>query len=183
MSDASSFNMWGTLIDAVGKFGSANASYAYGDAAEQAGKFNADQLRTRAGNVMAAATRNEYDADLQAQFIASRAIALAAASGGGASDPTVVSLMAQNAGVAAYKKSQAIWEGVDQARQLTGQAAVAEYEGGVKKASAYAKGNAEMIRGGTSILQGNAKDSSLFQRFGGGGPAQDTSYAYTYGQE
>lgn len=149
-----------------GSMFSALSSFEYGDAAEKAGAINAAELRKRGGLAMASATREAYDVDLQAKYTASRAIALAAASGGGASDPSVVNLIAENAGQAAYKKAVALWEGGEQQRQMQYAADVSEYEGKMKKSQAYQ-------RGISSIMQGGA--AAMYGKYGGGGPKEGGS--------
>ena len=158
----------GTVLNAGGSFAQSNNYSNYGDSAVALGKFKADQLRERAGQVIGASQRQAADVDLQAKYTASRAIALAAAGGGGVSDPTIQHLMANNAQEAAYRKSLALYQGNDQARVLNLQATSAEYEGQLAKQKAQSEASAMSAKGGAGILSGA---SSLFKAFGSDSPA------------
>lgn len=168
--DASTVNMLGTALNASGSFMGAQNSSDYGAAAEAAALATAQQLRQRAGQVQASAQRAAFSVDREASYTASRALAVAAASGGGASDPTVVSLIAKNAGEFAYRRATALYNGEDEARTMNMKADVTEYEGKVKNQVARSEANAKMMQGGATLLKGYAKGSSLFERFGQDGP-------------
>jgi hypothetical protein len=144
--------------------------YEFGQQAMQAAQFQAAQLRQNAGQVQASAQRQAFDVDRQAKYVASSALATAAASGGGASDPTVVNLMARNAGEFAYRKAVALYQGDDKARLMNLQADAKEYEGETTAANSDKVAAAQFLQGGASLLKGSARDSSLLQRFGAGGP-------------
>ena len=169
-STARTANMIGTGLQAGGSLFSAFNKFSYADSAEQAGKLTALQMRQQASDVQAASQRTAWSVDRQGEMMASRALAVAAASGGGASDPTVVNLMAQNAGEFAYRKAVALYEGESKAQSLRYGADVTEYQAGATAASARAAGVANLFKAGTSIMSGAAADDSLFRRFGGGGP-------------
>jgi len=169
-STARTANMVGTGMQAGGSLFSAFNKFAYADSAEQAGKMTALQMRQQASDVQAASQRTAWSVERQGELMASRALAVAAASGGGASDPTVVNLIAKNAGEFAYRKAVALYEGESKAQGLRYGADVKEYEGKAVAASARAAGIASMFKAGTSIMSGYATDDSLFKRFGGGGP-------------
>lgn len=163
-------NAIGTLMRAGGEFASGQNSQDYGDAAEAAALATAEQLRQRAGQVQAGAQRAAFSVDREAKYTASRALAIAAASGGGASAPTVVSLIAKNASEFAHRRSVALYNGQDEARTLNMKADVAEYEGKVRNQVAKSEANAKFLQGGVSLLKGYEQDSTLYKRFGNGGP-------------
>jgi hypothetical protein len=91
--------------------------------------FKAAQYRQAAGQEQAASQRSAYEIDKQAQRIASQALANAAASGGGASDPTVLNIMAQNAQEMAYRRQLALYQGDEKARALGLKASVSDMQG------------------------------------------------------
>ena len=163
-------NAVGTGIEAGGAVVGGLSHIEFGQQAQQSAEFQAAQLRQNAGQAQASAQHAAYDVDRQAQYTASTALATAAASGGGASDPTVVNLIARNAGEFAYRKAVDLYQGDDKARLMNLQADAKEFEGANTKANSDMVGASQMFSAATSILKGSARDSSLLQRFGGGGP-------------
>ena len=92
-------------------------------------EVEAKQLETRAIQDVAVAQRSAQEEQRRSRIIQSRALALAAASGGSASDPTVVNIISDLAGEGAYRSAVAMYEGEDQARTDRMAAAAARYEG------------------------------------------------------
>jgi hypothetical protein len=131
------------------------------------GEYQAAQLQQNAGQTMAASQRQAYDIQRQADYLTSRAIAAAAGSGGGANDPTVLNLIARNAGEMAYRKSLALYGGQERARQMGMEAQSKLYEGATVGARYRSAANISALKTGVTLL-GDAQ--SLNSRFGGGGP-------------
>lgn len=177
MSNPTSLNDVGTSIEAGGQITGALSHMEFGRQAAQAASFQAAQLRQNAGQAQASAQRQAFDVDRQSQYIASTALAHAAASGGGASDPTVVNLIARNASEFAYRKAVALYQGDDKARLDNLQADAKEYEGANTKANSDKVGYAQLFSAGTTLMKGSARDASLLQRFGGGGPKSSTPFS------
>lgn len=163
-------NAIGTGISAGGSLLKAQGQLEYGESQQTAAKFAADQLRQKAGQVMAGAQLDAYGVQREADYTASKALAMAAASGGGASDPTVMNLMANNASEFAFRKMMALYSGEDQARTLNLQATAKEYEGEMANYNAKTAATGAMVQGISTILSGYSKGSSMFSAFGGGGP-------------
>ena len=138
--------------------------------ADKAAGYRATQLRQNADAAQAVGTRQAYDVGRQTDMVQSRALAVAAASGGGASDPGVVTLMANTAAEGAYRKALALYNGQDKARSLEMEADSVAYEGKVAKRNALIGGALQMVGGGSSLLASRARGNSLYQRFSGGGP-------------
>jgi hypothetical protein len=174
LNDPRSLNSAGTVTQAAGEMMGGISHIEFGIQSRQAAEFQAAQLRLNASNAAASGQRQAADVDLQSKYIASAALATAAASGGGASDPGVVTLMARNAAEGAYKRSVALYEGEDRAKALNLSADAKEFEGKNVLANSVAVGASQFVGAGTTLLRGAAKDRSLFQRFGGGGPGVDT---------
>lgn len=160
----------------------------YGEALREAARFEAMQLRAQASDALAASQRRAYDEERAAKYLASETLARAAASGGGASDPTVVNLIARQAEEGAYRQQVRLYEGETTARQLRLAAAAREYEGASREASAKGAGRATMLGAGATMLRGASQEgsgklfSSLFSRFGGNGPTilSDDDYRERY---
>lgn len=142
----------------------------FGLQAQQAAEFQAAQLRQNAGQAQASSQRTAMDVDKQAAYTASAALATAAASGGGASDPTVVNLIAKNAGEFAYRKAVALYGGDERARLDNLQAAAKEYEGANVRRNSTTVAAGQLFGADTTLIKGMAKGASMFERFGGGGP-------------
>jgi hypothetical protein len=86
-------NTTGTLLSAYGQWAQGRAAKAEGESAEAAARIEANQMRQRAKAAMRAGQQNALDEIEQGELAASRALALAAAGGGGASDPTIVNII------------------------------------------------------------------------------------------
>lgn len=185
----------GAEIEAQGDELSAANARRTGEMRRTAAEFSAQQLEQQAGQSIAAAQRDALDQQHTARLVESRAIALAAAGGGSASDPTVINLVARISGEGAYRQMAAIYQGAEQARQLRtgaeakryeGELAVTQAEGEARayelaakgartKGAAYTlasdaagvKGEAFQIAGVGSALSGAG---SLFSKYGGKGP-------------
>lgn len=85
-------------------------------------KAEAGQYRRKAGLERASAQRDAMEQQRQARLLESRALAVAAASGGGASDPTVVNTIANIAGEGEYRALTALYNGEEQALGLEAEA-------------------------------------------------------------
>jgi hypothetical protein len=154
----------------AGRINTGQQQMQHGEDLQAAAEFQAAQLEAQAGSAVAAAQRRAWTEERATRYLASETLARAAASGGGASDPTVINLIAKQAEEGSYRQQIALYEGEDRARVLRLQALARRYEGSSQKASAEGAGRASMLAAGTSLLSGMAKDSSMYQRFGGGGP-------------
>lgn len=131
----------------------------------QAANYEAAQLQSQSVQQFAAAQRQAMEQNRQGELVQSRALAVAAASGGGVTDPTVVRILGGIEGEAAYRASVALYEGEEKARQLRMQARTRIYEGQLGLAAGESQAEGIRISGETSMLRGA---SSLFSRYGGG---------------
>jgi hypothetical protein len=165
-----SFNSLDTGVQAAGALTKGLSYYQYGTLQSQAAQFQSGQLRQQAGQVQAASQRTAWDADQSAKYIASDALAKAAASGGGASDPTVMSTIARIKAEGSYRQQLALYGGNQGARALNLQADAKDFEGTIQQQQSNNAGSASIMQVGSSLLRGYEKDSSLLTRFGLGGP-------------
>lgn len=130
-----------------------------------AAEFEAEQLEQNAGQVIAASQRDALEEKRRADLAASRALALAAASGGGASDTTVVNLIAGLKGEGAYRSAVALYRGEDQARKLRTGAKAKRYEGlAAEEGASYEASGYETMAAASLFDTG----STLYSRYGGG---------------
>jgi hypothetical protein len=172
LEDLLKLNQRMTTNDVAGDFLAGLSHIQSGVAARNLGEFHAQQYEQNAGQAQASAQRSAIEVDRQAQYVASAALASAAASGGGASDPTVVNLIARNAGEMAYRKQVALYEGDELARGLKVHADTARYSGKSAEANGLIAGIGSIYNANSTLMKGQARESSILQRFGGGGPAQ-----------
>lgn len=120
----------------------------------------AAQLEANAGQERAASQRRAMEERRAGKLAASRALAVAAASGGGADDPTIVNAIADLEGEGEYRALTALYEGNVAGDDLERQAGARRREAkSVKKASKF--------KALGTILGAGA---SLYDRYGGSKP-------------
>ena len=174
--------MTGIAVANVGMsiYGGKKAKKAAREAAARnkvAKEFEAQQLEQQAGQSIAISQRAASRERRNAQVIASRALALAAASGGGASDSSVNNLLADINNEGAYRASIALYQGEENARRLRLSAAGKRYEGEAGIVGAESRADAINLQTAASSLDAV---SSLYSRYSGGGPETtdtETDYA------
>jgi hypothetical protein len=127
-----------------------------GDAAKDSANIQAKQLERKAGLERASSQRAAGEEDRQGRLQQSRALAVAASSGAGASDSGFMEHMAQLSAETNYRKMVALYEGEEGANQLEEQAK-ATRKGGAQAAQA---GN--IAATGTILSQG----ASLYGKYG-----------------
>ncbi len=142
----------GTVLTAASFLGAGEAEADIGEARlaaaereKEAREFEADQLETLAKQEFAASQREALEERRQANIQASRALAVAAASGAGAGDPTVIDIIANLQGEGAYRAGLALYEGEERQRLTQLEARERRFAG----ASALAEGQAELQAGKT----------------------------------
>jgi len=122
-----------------------------GDAAEDAGKVTAAELKRRADARRAAGHREAAEEQRNAELAYSRALAVAAASGGGVSDPTVVKILADLQAEGDYRVLSRLYTAEDEAQGIQYRSKVALREGRArKKLSRY--GMASTVLSGASTF-------------------------------
>ncbi|WP_016745739.1 hypothetical protein [Rhizorhabdus wittichii] len=136
-----------------GKVLQAGGSIFGGIAANKAAKAEARQMETQAGLERATSQREAMEERRQARLLNSRALAVAAASGGGADDPSVVNLMADIDGEGAYRALTALYEGETEARGLEAQAKARRKEGKNAKIAGFINAGASLLGAGSSLKE------------------------------
>ncbi len=173
----------GLVLGAVSTVMSMNAQEEQGQAAaavarrrQQEANFEAAQLDQDAGQAKAVSQRQAGDQNLQARLINSTALARAAASGAGASDPTVLGILAKTSATGAYRGGIAMYEGEEQARLDRMRAAALRFSGDVGIADALVASRAANSGATATLVAGAAKGSSMYSKYwskpqsSGGGP-------------
>lgn len=145
------------------------------NAAKQNAAFESAQLQEQAQEANAAASREAASKIRYGQLAQSRAQAVAGASGGSPSDPTVVNLEQNIAGQSEYNALTALWSGSAEAAGLQTRANAAI-------ASGNNEANADIIGAVGSGLKGGL---SMFDKYGespgSGGGVNYTSYGADIG--
>lgn len=144
-----------TVLGTVGAF-------QQGQAAQKAAAFEAAQADQQAGQVRAQSQRVAEEERRKTRVLQSRTQALAAASGAGAQDPTVVNLDAQIGATGEYNALSALYEGENKARGYEMQADAARYEGAQTKKAYQMKGLTTALSGGSSLFQRYGDSFNLF---------------------
>lgn len=130
-----------------------------GDAAHRAGQSEQMQLEQQAGQDRALSQLEANNRRRSSRYAQSRALALAAASGAGASDPTVVNIISGLEGEGEYGALAAMYEGETSARGL-------QYGGKARRNDGRAARNASYLKAGSTLLAGG---SAWADKYGGNG--------------
>lgn len=146
----------GTILSTTGKGLAAVGQIAGGLSQADNARSVARQLVVNGGQAVAAGQRRAIGAARQADYVLSKARAGAAASGAGATDPSVLNIEAGIAQQGEYNALSALYEGQDAQRSALAQASAARAD-----ATSYA--TAGLLRGTGTILEGA---SSLYDRYG-----------------
>jgi len=152
----------------MGLWNQGNAAVEGAQRGQQAAEFQAKQLEVNAGTAQAAAQRQSYFAGLEGDQLLS---AIRARAGAGASDPTVLNLMAQASARRAYNMQAALYGGEDKARTMRMQAAGTRYDAALRMADAKAARGAYRAQAVASAVEGA---TSLYQKYWPKGEADQT---------
>ena len=156
-----------SLFQVLGTLQQGRLARAQAQRVQQAYLFLQWQAEREAGQVKAVSQRVALEERRQGELAASRALAVAAASGAGVSDPTMVQVITDAQGEAAYRAAIALYEGEAKARQLRLEAAA----GGIAAADALTSGYATEQGYALRALGETARGGmSLYAKYGQKGP-------------
>jgi hypothetical protein len=161
----------GTLLQMYGLKESGRAARKAAERNKIYAEFSAQETERDSGLAIALGQRAAMEEKRQSNFVASRALAVAAASGGSVSDPTIVKLLTNIKGEGAYRAGVAMYEGESQARKLRLKAIsirAGAAEGvveGVRQERAYRLAAYGVGLGGAA---------SLYSKYGRGGPGAES---------
>lgn len=170
----------GTGMQSSAQLASGNAAAARGESQKVAAEYQAQQLDTNAGQAQASSQRAAIEAQRQSMLIQSRAIALSAASGGGALDPTVMALVSGMSKEGQLSSDTLLYGGAEAARGMKEQAKATRYQGEQQRiAGKTAQGTSRIQTAGTIL-------SSISKDWGGNGfrdtyraPISDSTTVFT----
>lgn len=158
------FKVAGTLLEYQGGMAASKNAKVAGQRNRAAKEVEATTLRQRAGEEIAVSQQRAIEEKRRAGLVASRVLAVAR---GGATDPTVINLLANISGEGAYRAAVRIYEGKEAARGLKNQANASAYEGELAEEAGNFQSYAYKNAAKASLLKGVG---SMFDSYGGGGP-------------
>lgn len=161
----------GTILGAAGMVQQGKAAKAQGRALQQAADFEAAQRERIAGQERAAAQREAIIQRKEADLVASRGQAVAAASGAGALDPTIVDLLGDIEGEGEYRAALALYQGEERAIGQETAASARRFEGASARMAGNAAARSSNLAAAGTLLRGASKFDLDF----GGGGAPPTS--------
>lgn len=138
-----------------------------GNAERGAANFQAAQMEQNAGQEKATSQRQAIEARREAGIANSAVRARAAASGGGADDPSVLNIEGHNAGVGEYEALTSLYQGDEAARQDLMGASAKRYGGAQARQASVFKAGSTLLSGGKSAWDNGG--SSLYDKYGNGG--------------
>lgn len=161
-------------------FLSAVAQSAEGRAIKAQKDSEAEQATDLANAAKASGQRAAVEEKRRGDYIASEALASAAASGGGASDPTVVGIISDIHGESEYRALVRMYEGNEEARGLKLRGKFAKFEGSNAEAQGNIRALSTVIGGAdkAGVFKGtNPSDpggGGMYGKYGQGGPWADS---------
>jgi hypothetical protein len=164
---AGAMKVVGSVLSMEGHRQAGDAARVAGQRRNVASQFEAEQLEQAAGQSVAASQRDAAEEKRKADLLASRALALAAASGGG-TDGSVVKIISDLKGEGSYRSAVALYRGEEQARKLRMAGKAKRFEGALAEEQGVQEQGGHEIAGMASLFTGGA---SLYGRYGGGGPS------------
>ena len=137
-----------------------------GEAANAAAKGDAAQMRAQANTENASAQRAFLEDRRQANYVGSRARAVAAASGAGVTNPTVSNILSGISAEGEYRALTDLYQGQVTAQGLQYGADARIKEGKAARNAGYLKAAATVLSG----AGGEGGALSMFDKYGNGGP-------------
>jgi hypothetical protein len=156
------------ISGALGTLLSARGEYASGANANRAMKYRARQLEQNAGQAQAEASVAAQEESRKSELIASRAMAVVAASGGGTLDPTVVRILQGIDAEGSLATATQLYNGDERARGMRDQAKADRYEGRLHRSAGRKKALSTILSGvdkfATTWGSANDRPSDVFKK-------------------
>jgi regulator of protease activity HflC (stomatin/prohibitin superfamily) len=116
-------------------------------------KKQARELDVNAGQTRAMSQREAMEERRQARLLQSKGLAIAAASGGGVDDPTLINQLADIAAEGDYRASVALYGGETEARGYEAEARARRKAGKNAKIAGFINGAASLLDAGSSMQE------------------------------
>lgn len=169
---AAGISIIGTYFQVQGMREAGRTARIRGEMQAAARQFDAWEADRRAGEAIAISQRQSLEEQRQATLVASRALAVAAASGAGVSDPTMVRVIANARGEGAVRAATALYEGQARARQLRTEAVLGRVSASEADLTGRETEAAYSIRSAGAVAR---ESLSLYSKYGLDGPKGDAS--------
>jgi hypothetical protein len=170
----------GAIIAGVGALDSASAEEAAGEANLLEAKYEAALVERDAGQELAVSQRQAMIEKKNADLFASRALAVAAAGGGGVSDPSVANIIADITGEGAYRQALALYSGKDTAMKMREESTNIRRRGEIEKVASDKRAQGYYTQAVSSMFDGFSK-SGMGSKYGGQKPAVKPAVKPAYG--
>jgi hypothetical protein len=157
------FSLIGTAVSAAGTIAGGAAAKSAAQAQAQMNEFRAQQAQVAAGQARAGGQRDALERRRDGALAQSKLQAQAAASGGGASDPTIIGLGESIAGRSKLGALTEMFKGESKARGLLDQATLDRMAAAAALAEGEARQTHSYFSAGSSLLSGFG---SAFSRYG-----------------
>lgn len=140
-------------LGAVAAFIGAAGSVLQGVAANNQAQYQAEQERMQGKEEFASSQRDADAKRKESQLVQSRQQALAASSGGGADDPTIIKLMTETAAQGEYNAQASLYGGENRKRGLFDQAKGTEMSGQASLLGGFLAGAGQIASGFAKLPQ------------------------------
>jgi hypothetical protein len=137
----------GTVAGFAGSIANANAMKAQAEAVQQQATYKAKIDQIQGQQQAASAQRQQQNQLLKTKYAQSRLQALAAGSGGGADDPTVIKLGQDIAGQGEYNALSALYQGQSSQWAWNTQAGLDVYQGNLQAMTLNNQANSTILGG------------------------------------
>lgn len=158
----------GTLLQAAGSIAAGRAEQQAANARAQALEHQAAQARQAAGQERAASQRDAIEERRRARLIKSRALAVAAGSGGGAGDPTIENILGDIGEEGEFRALNELFIGEERARDLETQAALKVFESDQERRAGETARRLSRARAGAQVFTGAATVGRVLTSGGSG---------------
>lgn len=145
----------GMAMQGAGTLLTASEQRAAGKAQRKAKYFEATQIEQVAGQTQAASHLAAQEEMRKSQILQSRALAIAGASGAGASDANVMKIISDLGAEGELASRTVRANANEEARKMRIQAAIARYEGDQAKRAGNISGLTTLLSSASSMIQGS----------------------------
>lgn len=135
-----------------------------GDAAKNQGLIAQIESKREANNEQAMSQQQAAEERKKARYLRSRALAVAGASGAGASDPTITNILTGIDTAGEMNALNTLFEGDTRARALRKEGDAAAREGRARRGAAYGSAGTTFARG---VMNFGSDNPTFFQKYGG----------------
>ncbi len=165
-----------SVLSAANQYGAGKSAVAEGQAIKAAKEAEAAQMLVNAGQARATSQRKAMGEQKRTKYVQSALQARAAASGGGALDPTIMDITGDIAAEGDYRRRAALYEGDDATRVYNNAAALKRWEGDQAVRAGQIKRNSANTSAAGTLLGGFAQATAFGkwgEPFGGTGAYGD----------